>query len=479
MRGPRLGWSQPAGIQAGDCLQQSQLAVGHRAGRDALIQKRRAPANHERVHQFVGVEPGVDGLDEVPEPHRRQHVGHRRSGEGHGFDTGMPQFAGRPPFVVRLAERGKGGESRFPRRLVLEIHQQLLGVVLRSAPALADEPPANLGAEVFPQSLDQVLFRQRPPDGGVALLANRMKQQNAMQLAERKPAARQHLVRATVEIPVDDGLQIRRANPATGEFIPIAALRQVRLRAEEVGCPHDRRLEGFILERLQHVLSDEDADRPLGGQVVGGVLDRPLDRRGPVARDGAGGRGSGVGHAVHRVAGCSGGTLRARSIAPGGLLLSMAKPAENHSASREGWACNPLRTGKAAGRPPGCPSPIFMPATENPSVATPRLPFPKRPAPAFFVAPHSTSAPPSMQRTQPPVPLAEAVPCSARFTFSFRSGEGGDRQKKADTCRNAAGGRGANRGSPPRRRPIDRPNAFGHRLGTRLKTMCSVKRSVR
>jgi hypothetical protein len=120
-----------------------------------------------------------------------------------------------------------------------------------------------------------------------------MQQEHPLEFPQRHAATSHHLARQTVQFSVEHRVDVGRKDPAAGKLFPVAAFLQKWLGAEDAGGVDHRLLERLLLEGVEGVVVDEDADRPLGRQIVGGVLDRPLDRRRPIT-DGVR-RGPGVG----------------------------------------------------------------------------------------------------------------------------------------------------------------------------------------
>ena len=122
-----------------------------------------------------------------------------------------------------------------------------------------------------------------------------MEQECQPQVPQRQPPVGEQGATAA-DVTVEHGLHIGSPNPAAGEFLPVPRLREVGLRAIELGRMHDRVFEGLAFKSVERVLGDEHADGALRGQKprrrFNGDPDRlrPI-RLGRVARSGLRGGG--------------------------------------------------------------------------------------------------------------------------------------------------------------------------------------------
>ena len=75
------------------------------------------------------------------------------------------------------------------------------------------------------------------------------------------------------EVLLKHRADVGEADAASGEGVPVPLLGQVWLTAESK-CPAlDCFLEAEVFEGVQRVVVDEDTDRPLRGEKVGGPFD--------------------------------------------------------------------------------------------------------------------------------------------------------------------------------------------------------------
>ena len=261
------------------------------------------------MHEGVGVDRGIDRQDEIAVPHRRSGVRDRGTGLGDRLDAGMPEFTRRALFLAGLPSLGTGEKHRPPRRLVVAVGQSRVLVFDAVFGAIAEQSPTGLGAQVVAEPLDDILLSERPADGGIVLLPNRMEQECQPQITQRQPPIGEQGTTAA-DVTVEHGLQIGSPNPAAAEFLPVPRLREVGLGAIELGRMDDGVFEGLAFEGLERVLGDKHADRSLRGQKprrgFNGDPDRlRLIRPGPAARSGLGRGGliAVVRHAGNRQAG--------------------------------------------------------------------------------------------------------------------------------------------------------------------------------
>ena len=125
---------------------------------------------------------------------------------------------------------------------------------------------------------DGVRLAQEPRERVASRLWDPVLQEGPPQYAPRQPrhdglrrARPERLSKHRVEVALEDA-------PAA-QLVTVRVLREERLAAEQPPRAHDRLLEGLVLERVQRVVVDEDADRPLRRERVGHVLDNVRDAK--------------------------------------------------------------------------------------------------------------------------------------------------------------------------------------------------------
>ena len=273
-------------INIGNGGQQPALPSRHWPGGNPLIEKGTAHADQERVDERIGVERGIDGEDQVFEPHRRLGIGHRTARERDAFHAGVPQIG---------------------------------------SLCLVSSPP----------------LRERPPHCDVRFLPDRMLHQCQLQRPHRHPPARQRLAPPIPQFVVENRLHICHADPPPGQFPPVDRLRQEWLRAVHPRSLHHRRFKRLSLKSLQDVLGDKDADGALGGEVNRSAGDRLLDGTIAIVREAIACRGDGmVKIAGHRVAG---GRMRRATATLGSWLKYPINGLGKRHRSQAPGTCNPAR----------------------------------------------------------------------------------------------------------------------------------------
>ncbi len=74
------------------------------------------------------------------------------------------------------------------------------------------------------------------------------------------------------QIALQHGAQLGKQNAPPAQLRAVAVLRQVGLTSEYAGTRAYRLIEGLMLEGMERVVMNEDADRTLGGQQVCGMM---------------------------------------------------------------------------------------------------------------------------------------------------------------------------------------------------------------
>jgi hypothetical protein len=80
------------------------------------------------------------------------------------------------------------------------------------------------------------------------------------------------MARRTAQFGGDDFLEGAGIDPAGGNGLAILGGGEKRLTTECISTRYHRLFEGQVFEGVEGVVVDEDADRPLGRQQVGGVF---------------------------------------------------------------------------------------------------------------------------------------------------------------------------------------------------------------
>ena len=95
---------------------------------------------------------------------------------------------------------------------------------------------------------------------------------------EPRPDARDILRRSGAELFEEQGFDVSRANAAGRQLVTISRLGQERLAPEPGRGKFGRLFERQVLERVQRVVVDEDADRPLRRQQERELIDHGRQR---------------------------------------------------------------------------------------------------------------------------------------------------------------------------------------------------------
>ncbi len=79
---------------------------------------------------------------------------------------------------------------------------------------------------------------------------------------------------AGAELEPHERVHVTRENAAGGELVAVSRFGEERFASEPLARELDGFLERQLLERVQRVVMNEDADRPLRRQQVRDVIDR-------------------------------------------------------------------------------------------------------------------------------------------------------------------------------------------------------------
>ena len=221
--------------------------------REALIEIAGQESNERRMDPGIGVD-AVHGPEPVAMANRSGRRGNRRfAGAADRFEARVPEAVHRSPLltraIVQLAQGGRCGPGvrrhvgpkSGQRRRFFEDPREL---------------PAGRGRNA--------VQHDRPPE------------------IEAGPDAR-HILRAPrAEVFVEQRLDVPGENAARRQLVAIPRLGQVRLALQPFGGVLDRLFERQVLERVQRVVVDEDADRALRRQQVRQPIDQSASADGPV-----------------------------------------------------------------------------------------------------------------------------------------------------------------------------------------------------
>jgi hypothetical protein len=150
---------------------------------------------------------------------------------------------------------------------------------------------------------EEFAFFDAPLDGCGIAVGFRMLQQERPELVAVEPARED----GGIGLGGEDGINIFAANAAAAEFGAVGILGHVRFGAEQAGGVDDGALKGQMLEGVQGVVVNEDADGALRREQVGQLLEQRVE--------GIDGVGSVLSHDG------SGGCDGASALAAGGELM--------------------------------------------------------------------------------------------------------------------------------------------------------------
>ena len=224
-------------------------AFRHGPVREPLIEVAGEESNQRRMHPGVRIEV-VHFQEPVAMTDRDRPVAlRRRSGLSDGPETRVPQPAHRPRLVadalVELAKSRQGGPG--------------------------------VRRHVAPESREGVRFLENPAQFAAVCGGNAVQHDSPPEI-EPGSDARDVGGRTGIQVFGEQRLHVPGENPARRQLLPVAGLREVRLAAEPAGGAFDGLLERQVLEGVQRVVVDEDADRPLRRQQMGQPVDHAAKR---------------------------------------------------------------------------------------------------------------------------------------------------------------------------------------------------------
>ena len=222
---------------------------GHGPMREALIEITRQESNEGWMEPGIGVD-SVHGPEPVAMANRSGRRGNRRfAGAADRLDTGVPEAVHRSPLLTRaIVQLAQGG---------------------RCGPGVR--------RHVGPEAGQRRSFFQDPRE----LLAGRGR--NAVQ-HDSPPeieagADASHIPRApSAEVFVEQRHHVPGENAARRELIAIPRLGQERFALQPFGGALDRLFERQVLECVQGVVVNEDADGSLRRQQVRQLIDHARQR---------------------------------------------------------------------------------------------------------------------------------------------------------------------------------------------------------
>lgn len=125
---------------------------------------------------------------------------------------------------------------------------------------------------IGPESGEHFRFFENPRQLRPRRRGNSMKKDSFPEVETRSDAG--HVgERCLTELLIEQRLDVLRANATRGQLVAIAPFGQVWFGSETRGGFFDRFLERQVLERVQRVVVDEDADWPLRGKQVSEPID--------------------------------------------------------------------------------------------------------------------------------------------------------------------------------------------------------------
>ncbi len=239
-------------------------AFGHRPVREPLVEVSRQEPDERGMHPRVGVD-AADGMQPVPVPHEMflRRSG-RLAGAGRCADAGAPQPLHRAPLVPRTivgVTHGRQRRTGLRRKIGAESRQHV---------SLFEDP------------------RELPP----GRVRNAVQHHGAPEV-EPRAGSRDILARGVPQFLAQQRVDVAGADAAGGELVAIARLGEERLASQLDGGTLDRLLERQVLERMQRVVMNEDADGALRGEQVRELVE---DARERMARGLGGRRTRDVGH---------------------------------------------------------------------------------------------------------------------------------------------------------------------------------------
>lgn len=97
---PGGGRPEAAGIQPGGRLEETEPAIGHRPGGNALIEEGAAEPDEQRVHERIRVERRLHSEDQIPVSHGGPHQADAGTSHGRRLHAGVPEVGAYAALVV-------------------------------------------------------------------------------------------------------------------------------------------------------------------------------------------------------------------------------------------------------------------------------------------------------------------------------------------------------------------------------------------
>ena len=141
-----------------------------------------------------------------------------------------------------------------------------------------NQPLADGRRDIIPDPPEGIGFRHKPEQFLGRPQAEPVLEHRQPQL---QPGAKTQtfLLAPRPQVLAQDVLEVRDSNPAVSQLLAITVLGQVRLATKDLGSLFHRLGEGQLFQSVQCVVVDENRDRSLGRQKMGGMLDRVAKMR--------------------------------------------------------------------------------------------------------------------------------------------------------------------------------------------------------
>ena len=266
-----------------ECGEEPVVAIGQAPMADALIEERGAQADENVVHQQVAIHPAERQHDVAmanQRTHRRARGSDRRP---HAIRAHLPQCGKRERLPARIVPRL---DARF-----LEPCEKVVDP-LRAAdagerpaqpahdpvPRLGDQAPPLHLAHVAARREQGIRLRHEPIQLAAVAAAERMLQHRQPQFEPGGEPAHARAGRGA-EVALQHRVQLREKDPPARQFLAVTILREIRLASKDRRAAQQRLVEGLMLERMQRIVVDEHADRPLRRQQMRRMMD-PLPKPG-------------------------------------------------------------------------------------------------------------------------------------------------------------------------------------------------------
>jgi hypothetical protein len=220
----------------------------HRPMRESLIEIPGDEADEGRLDPRVGVDVR-DRQQPVTMPDRCRGVRRCwRAGAGRRAETRRPEPAHGSPLVRRAIV---GVAEHCPRRSGV---RRQIGAEPRESRRLLERP----GQLVAGRRRNPVQHHRRPE-------------------IEAPSRSGDVFGAARAELRLDQRRHVLRENPSRRELVPVARFREERFASQPHRRTFDRVLERQVLERVERVVVDEDADRALRRQQMRQLVDQPFE----------------------------------------------------------------------------------------------------------------------------------------------------------------------------------------------------------